>query len=198
LGRIADMRAVDLLVVGAGPAGISLAVEARAAGVQADAIQVLEKSREHSWAIRVLYPDAKLVTANYKGIEARCEGVLCLGDSSKTETLTYLDRAIAEHDVPVQYDTEVFAIEVGSDGAFAVRTSRGDFLAKVVVVAIGIFGRPNKPDYPLPRTLKERLLFDVTSVAMQGEEVLVVGGGDSASEYCQFLAGAPGRAGCRG
>src|SRR6185436_49321 len=90
-GRIADMRTVDLLVVGAGPAGISLAAEARSAGVAPESIQVLEKSREHSWAIRVLYPDAKLVTANYKGIDARCEGVLCLGDSSKSDTLTYLD-----------------------------------------------------------------------------------------------------------
>src|SRR5687767_9532250 len=124
-GRIADMRAVDLLVVGAGPAGISLAVEARAAGVEADAIQLLEKSREHSWAIRVLYPDAKLVTANYKGIDARCEGVLCLADSSKADTLTYLDRAIAEYDLRVQYETEVFAIEVGADGGFTVRSSRG-------------------------------------------------------------------------
>ncbi len=189
--RIADMRTVDLLVVGAGPAGISLAVEARAAGVQAEAIQVLEKSSEHSWAIRVLYPDAKLVTANYKGLEARCEGVLCLADSSKSETLTYLDRAIAEHRVRVQYDTEVFAIEVQEPegSGFVVRTSKGDFAAKVVVIAIGIFGRPNKPDYALPRTLKDRLLFDVTSVAMQEEELLVVGGGDSASEYCQYLAG---------
>src|SRR5687767_8786043 len=112
--RIKDMRNVDLIVVGAGPAGISLAVEARSAGVRAEAIQVLEKGREHSWAIRVLYPDAKLVTANYKGIDASCEGVLCLGDSSKAETLTFLDRAILEHDVRVQYETEVYAIEVNA------------------------------------------------------------------------------------
>jgi thioredoxin reductase (NADPH) len=185
------MRNVDLLVVGAGPAGISLAAEARAAGVQADAIQVLEKGREHSWAIRVLYPETKLVTANYKGIDARCEGVLCLADSSKSETLTYLDRAIAEHEVRVQYETEVFAIDVNQPPGtgFIVRTNRGDYGATVVVIAIGIFGRPNKPDYALPRTLKDRVLFDVTSVAMQGEQVLVVGGGDSASEYCQYLSG---------
>src|SRR5262245_19987315 len=106
------MHSVDLLVVGAGPAGISLAVEAREAGLAAEAVQVLEKSGEHSWSIRVLYPDAKLVTANYKGIDARCEGVLCLGDSSKDETLSYLDRKIAEYAVPVQYETEVFGIDV--------------------------------------------------------------------------------------
>jgi thioredoxin reductase (NADPH) len=188
------MESVDLVVVGAGPAGISLAVEARHAGVEADRIRVIEKAKEHSWAIRTLYPDSKLVTANYKGIDAQCEGVMCLLDSSKHETLTYLDRAIADNDVRVQYESEVFAIDVQDEGGFIVRTSRGDLRAKVVVIAIGIFGRPNKPDYPVPKVLtKERCLFDVTSVAIEREKVLVVGGGDSASEYCQFLVGRQNR-----
>jgi thioredoxin reductase len=56
------------------------------------------------------------------------------------------------------------------------------------VVAIGILGKPNKPEYRLPATLKDRCLFDVTSVAIRDSRVLIVGGGDSASEYCQYLA----------
>jgi thioredoxin reductase (NADPH) len=56
-----------------------------------------------------------------------------------------------------------------------------------VVIAIGILGKPNKPDYPLPRTLRDRLLFDVTSRPLRDADVLVVGGGDSASEYVQYL-----------
>jgi thioredoxin reductase (NADPH) len=185
------MDEVELLIVGAGPAGISLAVEARCAGIAADKIIVLEKSGEHSWSIRALYPDTKLVTANWKGIDAQCEGVMCLVDTSKGETLTYLDRAIAENDIRVHYHEEVFAVEVldPPGTGFVVRTSKTTVRAKVVVIAIGIFGRPNKPDYALPRTLKGRVLFDVTSVSMKGEDILVVGGGDSASEYCQYLSG---------
>lgn len=185
------MQELDLLVVGAGPAGISLAVEARCAGVPADKVLVLEKSAEHSWSIRALYPDTKLVTANWKGIDARCEGVMCLVDTSKGETLTYLDRAIAENDIRVHYHEEVFAVEVldPPGSGFVVKTSKTTVRAKVVVIAIGIFGRPNKPDYPLPKTLKNRVLFEVTSVAMKNEDILVVGGGDSASEYCQYLCG---------
>jgi thioredoxin reductase (NADPH) len=56
------------------------------------------------------------------------------------------------------------------------------------VVAIGILGKPNKPEYRLPVTLKNRCLFDVTSVTIRSSRVLIVGGGDSASEYCQYLA----------
>src|SRR6185295_16139769 len=36
-------------------------------------------------------------------------------------------------------------------------------------------------------TLKERLLFDMTSQHIQNEAVLVIGGGDTAAEYVQYL-----------
>ena len=70
----------DLVIVGAGPAGIALAAEARAAGVSPERILVLEKAHEHSWIIRKYYPVSKPVLATYKGIEAKCEGVLCIPD----------------------------------------------------------------------------------------------------------------------
>lgn len=70
------MRDLDLVIIGAGPAGIALAAEARHAEVAPERIVVLEKGESHSWTIRKLYPEGKPVTASYKGIEARCEGVL--------------------------------------------------------------------------------------------------------------------------
>ena len=85
----------SIVIIGAGPAGISMAVESRAAGIPAADVLVLEKAREHSFAIRKYYPENKLVTANYKGFEAICTGTLCLADSSKHETLSYLDRPSA-------------------------------------------------------------------------------------------------------
>jgi hypothetical protein len=87
----------EMIIVGAGPAGVSMAVEARAVGISSTQILVLEKGDTHSWAIRKFYPAAKVVLANYKGIEAVCAGVMCISDMSKEETLTYIDRAIADH-----------------------------------------------------------------------------------------------------
>lgn len=42
-------------------------------------------------------------------------------------------------------------------------------------------------EYRLLPSLKERLLFDMTSYPIQNEDVLVVGGGDTAAEYVQYL-----------
>jgi hypothetical protein len=62
-----------------------------------------------------------------------------------------------------------------------VESSKGTYESRILAVAIGIFGRPNKPkDYRLLPSLKERLLFDMTSYPIQNEDVLVVNGGDTA------------------
>lgn len=179
----------DLVVIGAGPAGISMAVEARHAGVQPDRILLLEKAAEHSFSLRKYYPDGKLVTANYKGFEAACTGVMCIPDLSKHETITYLDQAIKDNGICVRYNEAVHRIhKYEGEQRFTLYTDQGSYDARVVAISIGILGKPNKPAYKLPPALKDRLLFDLTTTDVANSEVLVVGGGDSASEYCQFLA----------
>jgi thioredoxin reductase (NADPH) len=183
------VHVLRIVIIGAGPAGISMAVEGRAAGFPAEEILVLEKAHEHSFSIRKYYPENKVVTANYKGFEAICTGTLCLADSSKHETLSYLDQAIQDHGVKVHYGETVWKIHQheGRQG-FTVMTDKGEYDTVVVAIAIGILGKPNKPSYPLPLSLTSRLLFEITSTEVKGARVLVVGGGDSASEYCQYLS----------
>lgn len=178
---------LDLVVVGAGPAGVALVSEARAAGVAPERIVVLEKAETHSFVIRRFYPEGKPVQANYKGIAGRCEGVLCIPDLSREETITYLDRAIRDSGVAVRYREEVHRLAGEPDGRLSVESSGGTFIAPVVVIAIGILGRPNKLPVPVPRDVQKRVLYDLTSEELAGLDVLVVGGGDTATEYVQFL-----------
>ncbi|MGA9770665.1 MAG: NAD(P)-binding domain-containing protein [Blastocatellia bacterium] len=181
----------DLIIIGAGPGGIALAAEARASGIDPSRTLVLEKGSTHNWAIRQLYPEQKLTTANYKGFEPQCEGLLCITDMTKSETIEFFDKVIKDYQINVQYNAEVYAarrIDGLAGARFRVESSQGVYETRVLAVAIGIFGRPNKPkEYRLPSVLKERLLFDMTSQVIEQENVLVVGGGDTAAEYVQYL-----------
>jgi thioredoxin reductase (NADPH) len=182
------MEMYEIIIIGAGPGGISMAVEAHTAGIENEKILILEKTAEHSFSIKKYYPDTKLVTANYKGFEAVCAGVMCLRDSTKQETISYLDQAIQNNTIKVHYGETVFSIHKFPNGQqFTITTDTGTYDSKIIVIAIGILGKPNKPEYKLPPLLKDKLVFDLTTIPIANSNVLVVGGGDSASEYCQYL-----------
>src|ERR1700704_2692987 len=97
----------DLIIVGAGPAGISTAVEAREAGIGRERILVLEKGPAHSYAIRKLYPEDKRVDAVYKGIPAISEGRITIQDGTTQQTLDFLDETIQRWELNVRYDEGV-------------------------------------------------------------------------------------------
>lgn len=179
---------LEIIIIGAGPGGISMGVEARKYGVSEDKTLIIERSEEHSFTIKKYYPDKKLVTANYKGFTPVCTGVMCLSDSTKDETISYLDKAIEENSLNVHYNETVYKIEKTEDGIFKVFTDKDIYSSRIVAIAVGILGKPNKPDYKIPRELKSTVLFDLTTFEIKNSKVLVVGGGDSASEYCQFLS----------
>lgn len=180
----------DLVIIGAGPAGISLAVEAKAAGLAPDKIKIIEKAPKHSWMIRSLYPGKKIVTANYKGIASICQGVICFSDSSKEDTITFLDKAINNSGIKVQYQEEIRLINRLGDKEnrlFELVGNKETYRSRIVAIAIGIFGKPARPDYKIPPELKTNVHFDITTFLSKNEKILVIGGGDTAGEYAQFL-----------
>ena len=177
---------VDLLIVGAGPAGISTAVEARRAGIER--ILLLEKGPSHSWSIEKLYTPGKRVDKVYLGQEVDCEGSVCIMDGTRETALATLDAFVAQYDLPIRYATEVERIDPLEAGGFLVRDTKGrEVLTRTVVIAIGVYGRPNKPDYPLPTSLRGHVHFDLNAGIPPGGRVLIVGGGTTALDYASFL-----------
>jgi len=184
-------KVYDVIVVGAGPSGIAVAAEGISQGVDPADILVLEKADKNSWIIRKLYPEQKLVTANYKGQSAECDGVMKMRNMHKADALSMLSETIADFGIQVLHETSVLTI-AKEDGIFSVATASEVFHARTCIVSIGVFGKPNKPDYKIKGKVNRKTQFDVTSSLLENVDVLVVGGGDSASEYVQHLV----KAGC--
>ncbi len=186
LGVSMNFSELDLIIIGAGPAGISMAVEAINAGICNSKILILEKGEAHAWSIQKFYQEKKQVTANFKGQPAVCHGVMCIEDMNKSETLSYFDQAIKKNNIKVHYQEEVLSMSPTEKG-FDIETSENSYQTKTCAIAIGIFGKPKKPDLKISSDIKKQVHFDITSYKFNNEKVLVVGGGDSASEYAQFL-----------
>jgi len=177
---------LDLLVIGAGPAGIATAVEARRAGIER--ILLLEKGSTHSFSIEKLYTPGKRVDKVYLGQEVECEGAVCIVDGNRESVLRTLDAFVEQYQLPIRYETEVTTIQPQADASFVVEDAAGNrFHARTVVIAIGVYGRPKRPDYPIPTSLKGHVHFDLTQPLPKGEAVMIVGGGNTALEYAAFL-----------
>ena len=174
----------DLVIIGGGPGGIGAAVEAKALGLQN--ILMIEKGENHSQTIRKFYKDNKRVDKNYKGQEIELKGTIDFRDGTKESTLNYFDSLLDKGEIDTAFNSEVESI-TKENGQFYVVTSKAGYRAKNVIVAIGTMGKPNKPDYTLPISLKERINFNLDKCS-QREKLLIVGGGNSAVEYAIELS----------
>ncbi len=183
--RPADPGALDLIVVGSGPAGLSAGLEAMR---QHLSCAVLERGTLAD-SIRK-YPRHKLLFAEPLSIPLY--GDLWISDASK-ETLLEVWQTIISNtglDVRVQHDVKNVRRD---EGLFVVDTAAGPLRARRVVLAMGRRGNPRRLGVPGEELGK--VFYDIVEMeAFQGTRVLVVGGGDSAIESAVGLANQPGTA----
>ncbi len=174
----------NLVIIGAGPAGIATAVESYILGIRD--IVVLEKDQNHNATIRKYYKENKRVDKDWKGQKVELDGNIYFMDGTKESTLDFFDEIIAHHSVELRTHTEVQKIVKNGD-IFDVMIPGGSVKARYVVVTIGRMGKPNKPDYKIPSSIKKRVNYTLDECS-EGEKILVVGGGDSAVEYAVDLS----------
>ena len=174
----------DVIIIGGGPGGIGAAVEAKVLGIKN--ILMIEKGDNHSQTIRKFYKDNKRVDKNYKGQEVELIGTIDFRDGTKESTLNYFDSLLDKGEIDSAFNSEVESIIKEGD-EFHVVTATAGYRGKNIIVSIGTMGKPNKPDYALPISLKERINFNLDKCS-QGEKLLLVGGGNSAVEYAIELS----------
>ncbi len=175
---------LDLVIVGSGPAGLSCALAAREAGLR---FVVLEREAEIGGTV-ARYPRRKMVLT--QPVEIPGFGTLKVKSIEKEE-LVGLWKGLAEkHRLPIRFGQELQSLSREGAG-YRIHTQKDSFLAPHVCLALGRRGTPRKlgvPGEDLPKVAYS--LLDAQSY--RGEDILVVGGGDSAIEAAVGLAHQPG------
>jgi len=174
----------DLVIVGAGPAGLACSLEAKRRG-----LDFVTLEREELGGTVSKYPRRKLVMT--QPVDLPLAGRLDRSEYTKEELMETWQRAAAEHALPIRTGQDFQGLERRPDGLFDVRYTSGVLTARHVCIAIGRRGTPRKLDVPGEEFPKVSYgLMDAASYV--GRRVLVVGGGDSAVEAALGLSEQPG------
>ena len=182
--RARGAGALDLLIVGAGPAGFAASLTAMSHGLKFATVE-----QDSLGGCVFQYPRAKMVMTS--PVTLPLVGRLRFGHTSKEALLEFWRGVERKMNLPMHYGERVESIGREGDG-FLVRTTRGEHRAASVLLAIGRRGTPRKLDVPgeeLPKVVY-RL---VDPEQYKGQDVLVVGGGDSALEAAASIAENGGR-----
>ncbi len=175
-----DAEVLDLVIVGAGPAGIACALEAKRRGVRAVIVE-----QERLGGTVTSYPRRKLVMT--QPVELPLYGTLSKSTYTKEELLEIWERIVAEQQLEVLTESAFTGLDRSPDGDFLVYTSRGTLRASNVCIAVGRRGTPRKLGVPGEERSKVAYsLLDAQSYTAR--RILVVGGGDSAVEAALGLA----------
>jgi thioredoxin reductase/NAD-dependent dihydropyrimidine dehydrogenase PreA subunit len=170
---------LDLIIVGAGPAGFAASLTAMSQGLRFVTVE-----QESLGGCVFQYPRGKLVMTAPATVPL--VGKINFRQTSKEALLEFWKEAERKTGVKINYNERVEDIARESAG-FLVKTSRGQYRARAVLLAIGRRGTPRKLNVPgeeLPKVVYR--LVDPEQYA--GQRVLVVGGGDSALEAAASVA----------
>lgn len=174
----------DIIIIGGGPGGIGVSVEAKILGMEK--ILLIEKSDNHSQTIRKFYKDQKRVDKDWQGQKIELEGNIKFFDGTKETTIDYFDSLLDSHAIYTKFNCEVEKV-IKKNDKFLVNTNCGSFEGKNIVIAVGRMGKPNKPSYEIPPSIRHIVNYNLDKCG-NGENIIVVGGGDSAVEYACELS----------
>lgn len=199
---------LDLLIIGAGPAGLSAAEAAARAGLK---YLVIEKGTIAD-TIR-LYPVGRTLFSTPNELEMY-EGALkpCREKPTREELLSHYIHFVLDNDLNINTQEEVVDIDIAplntnathsssslahsssssndssdAPAKFLVHTNKADYRAARILFAIGAMAHPRRLNIPGENLPKVHHLF-VEPYAYIRKDALVVGGGNSAAEAALFLS----------
>ena len=174
----------DILIVGAGPAGISASLRAIE-----NKLNYLTIERDEIGGTVAKYPRQKLVMTS--PVEFPMYGKFKKMQLSKENLLAFWDMILNRADFNVCTGEKVDDIQKGPDRIFTVITTTNQYRARTVVLALGRAGEPRKlgvKGEDLPKVMYRLIEAD----HYINKKILVIGGGDSAVEAAMGLASQKG------
>jgi len=174
---------LDLLIIGAGPAGLSAAEAAQQAGL---AYLVIEKGTIAN-TIRQ-YPVGRTMFSTPNEVEMH-EGTLkpVREKPTREEMLSHYIHFVLDLDLRINTAETVVSAGGNIDEGFVVKTNVSEYRARRLLFAIGAMEHPRRLNVPGEELPKVHHLF-VDPYAYVRKEALVVGGGNSAAEAALFLS----------
>lgn len=184
----------DLVIIGAGPAGITAAYEAKQHGLS---YLVIEKGLIGNTVYN--YPVGLTVFSTVDELEIIPGGLNpARKKPTREELLSYYVRFVLDNDLQVRTEEvlldvlrlqDASALQMGeiSQRVFNVFTTDGDYYARNILFAVGAMDHPRKLNVPGEDLPKVHYHFRETYPWVK-KKALIVGGGNSAGEAALFLA----------
>ena len=171
----------DVIIVGAGPAGISASLTAKK-----HKLKFLTLEQDSLGGTVYTFPRSKIIMT--APMDLPLHGKVKLYETSKDELLTLWNEVLGKNGITIQEHKKVDAVIEG-EGRFIVETSDGGhYITKKILLAIGRRGTPRKLN--IPGEISTKVAYRLLEPEMiQSKQIIVVGGGDSAVEAALLLAG---------
>ncbi len=169
----------DVVIVGAGPAGLSAALAAKEKKLK---YVLLEQDTVGGTLAH--YPRGKIVMTQPATLPI--VGKFQFKEASKESLIEFWQGAIKQSDLKIESGTRVDEIESEDEG-FSLITNKHAVVSRTVLLALGRRGTPRT--LGVPGEEHEKVVYRLVDAAQyRGKHVLVVGGGDSALEAALSLS----------
>lgn len=175
----------DIVIIGAGPAGLTSTLAAKAANLNSVTVE-----QEELGGTVAHFPRRKLVMTQPAVLPI--VGKMKFREVQKEQLIDFWRDVEQKTGIAINYGERVDSIEPSPQGTgYVVTTDRSSYDTRTVMLAIGRRGSPRQLDVPgeqLPKVAYR--LIDAEQY--RDQHVLVVGGGDSALEAATSIAAEPG------
>ncbi len=171
---------IDVLIVGAGPAGFSASLRAMERNLKYKTIE-----QESLGGTVFQFPRGKLVMT--APVTLPLVGQVKFVETTKEALLAFWEQVAEKTGVKINFHERVETITPLDEGGYRVKTSRDEYHTRTILLAIGRRGTPRKLGVP-GEDLSKITYRLIDPEQYQGQHVLVVGGGDSALEAATSIA----------